>query len=233
LKPATERGGSARLGLAVIALFLALAMLLLAAARPLAAQPSGRDPRLTRLPDQARLPVEAVVDQARAAGLPTEPLVDRALEGAAKAAPPAAIVTAVSRLRDELVTVRGVWGEGVSAAELSAGASAIRVGATAQDLARLRRLRPGQPLTVAAAVLADLVSAGVPADTAVAAVLALAGDAADADYLAFRRNVQRDIALGASPAAALGVRLRGDDVTVTEPPNEGTGQTPGRRPRKP
>jgi len=56
--------------------------------------------------------------------------------------------------------------------------------------------------------MADLVAAGVPADTAVGAVLALAHDADDADYIAFRRNVQRDIVLGASPAAALAVRIR-------------------------
>jgi hypothetical protein len=214
-------------------LFVALAILLLTAALPLAAQPSGREPRLARIPDQARLQVETLLGEAGAKGIPTELLVDRALEGAAKGAPAAAIVTAVSRLRDELEAVRGVWGAPASTAELSAGASAIRAGATVDDLSRLRRLRPNQALTVAAAVLADLVASGVPADTAIGAVLVLASEAADADYLAFRRNVQRDIALGASPAAALGVRLRGDDVTSADPTNEGTPSPSGRRPRKP
>jgi len=181
------------------------ALLLLAA--PAVAR--GQEPRLVgRVPDAARAQVDAILDAARARGLPVEPLVDRALEGATKGAPPAAIVAAVTRLRDELVVVRGAFGETASTAELTAGTSALRAGASAEALARLRKQRPGQPLTVAAAVMADLVAAGVPADTAVGAVLALAHNADDADYIAFRRNVQRDIALGASPAAALAVRLR-------------------------
>jgi hypothetical protein len=64
-------------------------------------------------------------------------------------------------------------------------------------------------VTVAAAVLADLVAVGVPADSATAAVLSVATMVDDAEFLAFRRNVERDVALGASPIAALGVRLSG------------------------
>ncbi len=194
---------------------------------------SAQEPRLVgRLPDAARAQVEAVLADARAGGLPVEPLVDRALEGAAKGAPPALIVSAVTRLNGELRLTRTAFGDDASAAELSAGASALRGGATADDLARLRGLRPGRTLTVAAAVLADLVATGVPTDTAVVAVLALARKAEDADYVAFRRNVQRDIALGASPAAALGVRLRAASALADAPTTEtGTG-TGTRGPRK-
>jgi hypothetical protein len=80
-------------------------------------------------------------------------------------------------------------------------------------------------------VLADLVAVGVPADTAVVAVLALAAVVDDAQYIAFRQSVARDIALGASPVAALGVRLESGaadalgisgtgqlDFTVDRPP---------------
>jgi hypothetical protein len=124
-------------------------------------------------------------------------------------AAPGIIVGAIRRLHDELIVVRGAFGGSATTAELSAGVSALRAGATSEDLARLRRLRPGRPLTVAAAVLADLAAAGVPADTAIGAVMVLARDADDADYIAFRRNVQRDIEQGASPAAALAIRMRG------------------------
>ncbi|MGH7560524.1 MAG: hypothetical protein ACRENB_05840, partial [Gemmatimonadales bacterium] len=86
-----------------------------------------------RLPDAARSQVDAILDGARSRGLPLEPLVDRALEGAAKGAPPAMIVAAVTRLRDEIVAVRGAFGETASTAELSAGASALRAGARADD----------------------------------------------------------------------------------------------------
>jgi hypothetical protein len=162
-----------------------------------------------RLPDAARASVDSILESARGRGLPVEPLVDRALEGAAMGAAPGIIVGAIRRLHDELIVVRGAFGGSATTAELSAGVSALRAGATSEDLARLRRLRPGRPLTVAAAVLADLAAAGVPADTAIGAVMVLARDADDADYIAFRRNVQRDIEQGASPAAALAVRVRG------------------------
>ncbi len=188
-----------------------------------------------RLPDDARRTVDSVLVAARTSGLPTEPLVDRALEGAAKGASGEVIVRAVTRLRDDLHLARLAFGDLATAAELTAGASALRAGASREDLAELRSLRPNQSLTIAAAVLADLVAVGVPTDTAVAAVLALARDAEDADYIAFRRNVQRDIALGASPAAALGVRLETADDLAGEAPTPGTGVgTPsGPRKRKP
>ena len=205
------------------------ALLLLAAAPTIA---RAQEPRLVgRVPDAARARIDAILDAARGRGLPVEPLVDRALEGATKGAPAAAIVAAVTRLRDELVVVRGAFGDAASTAELTAGTSALRAGATAEGLARLRKLRPGQPLTVAAAVMADLVAAGVPADTAVGAVLALAHDADDADYIAFRRNVQRDIVLGASPAAALAVRIRlaTEALGASDAPQSG-GSPPKRKP---
>ena len=192
-----------------------------------------QEPRLEgRLPDEARMQVNAILDAAREAGLPTEPLVDRALEGATKGAPPDLIVRAVARLSEEVGQARNAFGENASFAELTAGASALRAGAATEDLARLRTLRPGQPLTVAAAVLADLTSAGVPVDSAVTAVLTLASDARDADYVAFRRNVQRDIALGASPAAALGVRLQAaaEGLAADAPPGPGRTSVP-RKPK--
>src|SRR6266566_8930020 len=65
---------------------------------------AGQDPRLTRLPAEAQAPVGALVDSARAAGLPAEPLVQRALEGATKQAPGDLIVAAVQRLADRKST---------------------------------------------------------------------------------------------------------------------------------
>jgi len=211
--------------------FGCILVLAMFAAAPTVAR--GQEPRLVgRIPDATRARIDSILAAARVRGLPIEPLVDRALEGSAKGAPPAAIVAAVTRLRDELVVVRGAFGETATTAELTAGTSALRAGATAEALARLRKQRPGQLLTVAAAVMADLVAAGVPADTAVGAVLALAHDADDADYLAFRRNVQRDIVLGASPAAALAVRIRFATESADAPGNPSTGQTatPKRKP---
>jgi hypothetical protein len=160
-------------------------------------------------------------------------MVDRALEGAAKGATSDLIVSAVGRLLGELGVARDALGEAATIGELTAGASALRAGATAEDLTELRLRRPGQPLTVATAVLADLVAAGVPTDTAVAAVLALAGDVADSEYVAFRRNVERDIALGASPSVSVGRHLEGAAAAIGEAFDQaatgGTRTTPRKR----
>ena len=213
---------------------LALSVLLPAsgALSPLGAQ----DSRLVgRVPDATRTQIERVLTSARADELPTEPLVDRALEGVAKRARPDLIVAAVHRLLDELRQTRLAFGTQASAAELVAGASALRAGASPAELARLRSLRDGRPLTIAAGVLADLVAAGVPAETGIAAVLALASDATDAEYIAFRRNVERDIALGASPAASVGARLRAasGDAALGPSRGESLGNAGPPRKRKP
>jgi hypothetical protein len=60
---------------------------------------------------------------------------------------------------------------------------------------------------MALAVLTDLVARGVPTDTAAKAVLTLAAKARDEDLVDFRRAVERDIAVGAPPAAAASVRV--------------------------
>ncbi len=189
-------------------------------------QASAQEPRLVgRLSDAARSQVDGVLNTARTAGLPAEPLVDRALEGAAKGASPERIVAAVNRLLEELRVARQAFGETASAAELTAGASALRAGATRADLARLKQLRPRQPLTIPTGVLADLIAAGVAADTGIAAVLALASNAGDAEYIAFRRNVERDIAQGASPASSIGVRMRAAAEMANAPRDPSNGST--------
>jgi hypothetical protein len=195
-----------------------------------------QEPRLIgKLAEPARSQIDGMLDAARSERLPAEPLVDRALEGAAKGATPDQIVSGVRRLLGELRSARQAFGETASAAELTAGASALRAGATTADLARLRSLRPRQPLTIPVGVLADLVAAGVAADTGIAAVLALASNAGDADYIAFRRNVERDIAQGASPAASIGARLAAERADAPSAPTMqagGGGSTPPKK-RKP
>jgi hypothetical protein len=198
-------------------------LLLLVLAAP--ATTRAQDPRLaSRLPAPVLGRVEVVIDSARHAGLPVEPLVDRALEGASKRADGDRIVAAVRRLAGELAAARDALGPTAGDPEIAAGASALRAGARTDDLTRLRERRGGRPVTVAAAVLTDLVALGVPADTATAAVLALADHAEDATYLAFRRSVERDVALGATPVAAL--LFRAADAGF------GTG-VEANRPRKP
>ena len=179
---------------------LAAVVVVTAAAQDRQGRQVRNDPRLERLDSEARPLVAGVIDSARAAGLPTEPLVQRALEGATKGAPDTLIVGAVRRLAADLGRARAALGAGATPPELEAGAAALRAGAGPAVLAQLRRSRR-QTITVPLAVLTDLVASGVPVDSAAAAVLALAS-ARDADLIDFRRAVERDIALGAAPSAA-------------------------------
>lgn len=186
-----------------------------------------------RLDSATAAAVLSIADSARAIGLPVEPLYSKALEGASKRATGVRIVDAVRTLAGELSAARSALGAESTPAELGAAASALHVGARQADLTRLRVARSGQPLTVALAVLSDLVARGVPAPNATRAVLALADRGLrDADFVTFRREVERDIALGAPPAAATTVRLsagaRSGELTNSES-NPSAGGPPVRR----
>ncbi|MGH7720773.1 MAG: hypothetical protein ACREON_18240 [Gemmatimonadaceae bacterium] len=187
------------------------AVVLAALAVVLAPERAGaQDDRLGRLDSRTRAEVIVLMDSARAIGLPVEPLVDKALEGASKRADGKRIVAAVGSLAREMAAARGALAAATSDGELVAAAGAMRAGAGAQAIARLRALRAGEALTIPLAVLSDLIARGVPVDTAVAAVLSLAGTGArDADFVALRRNVERDIMAGAPPMVAASIRSRG------------------------
>jgi hypothetical protein len=185
---------------------LALACIV-AAPRALAAQDARLD---SRLDARTRDAVAGVMDSARAQGIPSEPLVQKALEGASKHADDSRILSAVRALARELGDARAALGASSSDAEIIAGASALHAGIAPAALARMRASRAHGSLTVALAVLADLVARGVPGDTATSVISALTvAGAPDAELLRFRQGVERDIAQGATPSAALGVRAQG------------------------
>jgi hypothetical protein len=183
----------------------AVAVLALVAARV-----DAQDPRLARLDRRVQTEVSALLDSARSLGIPAEPVVDKALEGAAKRAPSERIINVVRTRFGELVAARAALGSGPVDAEVIAAADALHAGATAEAITTLRTRRPGVPLTIPLAVLADLIARGVPADTASSAVLALAATpATDAQFAALRADIEGDIAKGAPPAIATVVRVRG------------------------
>ena len=140
-----------------------LAVTILLGAGRVAAQ----DPRLAaRLDPATRESVTVLLDAAQARRLPTEPLVQKALEGASKNAPGPRIIAAVRTLLGHLGTARGALGENSTEQELIAGAAALRAGASATSLRELRATRPGRPLAVPLAVLTDLVARGLSLETA-------------------------------------------------------------------
>ena len=170
-----------RLGSLSFALFLAL---------PATAQ--AQDARLTeRLDASTAGQVQQVVDSARQAVLPSEPLVQKALEGGTLGASGHRILTAVQALHGQLRRARQALGRDVSEAELSAAAGALRAGLEPGALRRLQSLRGGRPLVVPIAVLTDLVAEGVPPAEATRSVLDLARDGKpDDEFVALRRQVQ-------------------------------------------
>jgi hypothetical protein len=169
-----------------------------------------QDARLGRLDRRVKTEVEALVDSARRLGIPTEPVIDKALEGAAKRAPSERILVVVRSRFHELIGAHAALGSGAMEPEIIAAADALHAGASTQAISTLRRQRPSVPLTIPLAVLADLIARGVPADTASAGVLALAArQATDAQFAALRTDIEGDIAKGAPPAIAASVRTRG------------------------
>ena len=171
------------------------------------------DTRLARLDSTTRLVVAAVVDSARRARLPTEPLVDKALEGAEKGAEGGRIVSAVRGLYAELRSARAALGPGAATEEINAGANALHAGMPMRTLSQLRsvsqragRMRVTLPLTV----YTDLIARRVPAPVASDVVLSLArAGLRDGDYAMFQRNVRLDIENGADAATAAQTRARG------------------------
>ena len=140
-----------------------LRSLALLALLTLPATAQAQDARLTeRLDSVTATQVQQVVDSARKAGLPGEPLVQKALEGATMGASDDRIVAAVQTLHGQLRRAREALGGGASDAELAAAAGALRAGLEPSALRRLQSLRPDQPLVVPIAVLTDLVAEGVP-----------------------------------------------------------------------
>jgi hypothetical protein len=165
---------------------LVAGMLLLVIARTAEAQ----DRRLAdRLDATTAAAVQRVVDSAAGEGLPTEPLVQKALEGSTLGAPGDRIVAAVGALHGQLGRARVALGGRASEADLTAAAGALRAGLPPTALERLQSLRGGRPLVVPIAVLTDLVAEGVPPDEATRSVLNLARDGRpDEEFMALRQR---------------------------------------------
>ena len=164
---------------------------------------------LGRLDPANRYAVEMLLDSARRAGVPYGPLESKALEGLSKRASGRDILVAVRRVLRALLEARAALGPSATADELSAAAGAMRVGITATELTHLAATRTGKPLTVPLVVLADLVTRGVPRDTASLTIFQLwQRGAADDDFLGLWRSVERDIVSGTDPGVALLNRAR-------------------------
>ena len=181
-----------------------------------------QDPRLSnRLDAPTRKALFAIVDSARAQGIPVEPLMEKVYQGLAMDADGSRIVVAVRSLTFEMGNAHRVLGAVATTDELKAAASAVHAGVPAVELGKMKKqsgLR--RSLTLPFTVLADIVSRGVPVAAATNAIKSLVGAGAkDKDISDFQRNVSVDIEQGAQPAAAAETRAKGAVVPPPKPEN--------------
>jgi hypothetical protein len=175
--------------------------------------------------------VTRLIDSAEAAGVPAGPLVSKALEGASKHATADRIGSAVRNLATDLASARTALGVEASEVELVAAAGALRSGVAPDALARVKLARPGQSALVPFSTLADLAARGVPVDSAVSAVLALARrGAADRDYHTLESAGESGgSAGGSSPGGGTGGaagRVGGAHPGASASPSPGTHSPP-------
>jgi len=182
-----------------------------------------QDPRLgPKLDAPTVAALRALIDSAKAQGIPTEPLMDKVYEGQGKGADGPRIVAAVRTLAVELASAHRALGTVASADEIKAAASAVHAGVPAVELGKMKKqsgLR--RSLTLPFTVMVDLVSRGVPVSTAANAIRSLVGAGAkDKEINDFQRNVKEDIQQGAPPAAAAETRAKTSTEKKPEKPEE-------------
>lgn len=187
-----------------------------------APQAVAQDPRLrARLDKPTLIAVNAIVDSARAAKLPTAPLVDKALEGAAKGSDGPKIIVAVRQLSMQMGSAKHVLGSSATSDEIKAAVTALAAGVSENDLARLRAASGKRPMTMPLAVLTDLIVREVPIATATSLVIQLARSRVkDTELALFQRNVRADIDRGADPSVAATTRARGLVLRSSGPGNK-------------
>ncbi len=145
------------------------AVALLALPGPLWGQEARVDRIREAFPAEAAERIEAVVGEAAAMGVPTEPLFDKALEGAAKRVPSDRVVAAVSEYAGRLQRATQLIGGAPDVGVVVAGADALRRGVSPDALRNVGG-QAGARTPAALVVLGDLVESGVPVDRALEAV---------------------------------------------------------------
>lgn len=191
--------------------------------------PAGLEP-------ETRVSLEAIIDSARAAGLPVDPLFAKAAEGKLKRASDAQIVAAVRSLSGRFRSIRSEMGATLEATTMSAAATAIAVGIPISAIREMRDAAAGSPsanadLTGALVTATDLVAQRVSPASAIAAVQSLLARRASPDQFArLRAGVGETIAAGRSPDQAArnatesivkGLPAAPPAVTTIKPPDAG------------
>lgn len=196
-------------------------MLLLAVTAPLQAQ-SGLQRAKAQLPKDAARILEQTVIAAQKKGLPTEPLIDKALEGSAKGVPPGVILNAVRQKVDLLTRADAAlrpFGK-PALADVTSTADALQRGVSVDIVKRVRSgRRQGEPVGMALHTVADLMDRKVPANVAVDVIAAWRTRGGKNEELReLPATVEKLIRQGVSPSAA--------GRSVAKVPAQGTRPSP-------
>lgn len=172
----------------------------------LPAHVSAQEDGMTRVrevfPADAADRIARIVSEAEAEGLPADPVLDKALEGAAKGVPAGRVVAAVSSYAERLRGASRLLGDRPAPDALVAGADALQRGATPEAVGTVAE-RAGDATPAALVVLGDLVDAGVPVEYALDVVTAALDEGRRGqDLLAMSAVVRRLLRQGTPPGLA-------------------------------
>jgi hypothetical protein len=194
-----------------------------------------------RVSPELRRAVESIAADAAARGLPVDPLMQKAIEGAAKGVPADRVIAAVRALSARLTHAKQAVGEaGLTAPSgdvLEGGADALNAGLSGgqvRDLVVASRLPYDPALTLR--VAATLAALGVPAQQALQLVKGMISSGrSPTDLLGLPGQVQSGVARGATPAqAAAGLaRAAGGAPPGRSPDWVPPGQRKPKNPHKP
>ena len=207
-------------------------LLALGASGSLLAQGPAADLLTGRLPADAAAQVRAIAAQASARSLPVTPLVQKAIEGAAKGIAPARIVAAVQTLADQLAGAAGAIRDGgvslPDSASVEAGAFALTAGLDTDQVKRLVEAAPPAERATALRVAGTLAALGVPPKQTVALVTRSLDSTADLNTLT--GQVEAGMAHGQSAAAAAAGISHGGRPATSNPHRPATPRGGSRKP---
>jgi hypothetical protein len=166
------------------------------------------------IPASIRVRVRAIADSASASNAPAEDILNYVRMLTLHGRSAEVVVAAASTRLGLLRTSRVALGSSAGAADVKAGADALRTGRIdSVALGRIAAQKRSASLFSSIGLVTDLVNADVPSDIAEQAVARLAAAGAqDLDLANFRETVVSTIAIGALPAAAVTERV---NATVT------------------
>lgn len=194
-----------------------------------------------RVSPEVQRAVRSIAADAEARGLPVDPLVQKAIEGAAKGVPADRVIAAVRALAGRLGEAReAVRAGGVAAPSgdvVEGGADALNAGISARQVSDLVRVsQPPQDPALTLRVAATLAALGVPTTQAFQLVEGMiSAGRSPSDLLGLPGQVQTGVARGATPAqAAAGLaRAAGGAPPGRLPDWVPPGQRKPRNPHKP